>query len=214
MCGEVLPNIDVGAPNYLLYADTERKVDTLEELPHMLKRIGCMMEEKPDTAARACIQNVRNRLERIIDYIPKMFNVEKALIFAWAFVMDRQGYRVFYDLGFFWKSKPLSHIWARCLREIPQYLYVLAECTDIEMYVPCMRSMSTLLRHQETQYNCDIMTPREDVNSDSPAWRKMMECDPDAQNHLVILSQYAIVTTETGFSKPFFFSMIKSFLCV
>ncbi|MCY4414324.1 MAG: hypothetical protein OXC30_05045, partial [Alphaproteobacteria bacterium] len=177
------PHVHSTGPYYILYAEMEQKVDIFAELPHMLQRIGCMMEEKPNTSSPACMKNVRERLKRIIDYIPNMSNDEKALIFAWAFVMERQGDRAFDDLGFFAKSKPLSHIWASCVRELPHYLYLLAECTDIERYCPRMRSMRTFLKHEEDRFNGDIVPPMEDVNSYNPVWRKMMGCDSDAQNY-------------------------------
>jgi len=181
------PNIDLVSHLPYIYASaTEKKLDILEELPRILKRIDCMMEQKSDTADPASMKNVRDRLKKIIESTPNMLNYEKALIFVWAFVMERQGAsRVFYDLGFFAKSKPLSHIWARCVRELPKYLYMLAEYTDIQDYCPRMRSTPRFLKHEEDRFNGDIVPPMEDVNSYSPAWRKIMGCYFDAKNHTI-----------------------------
>ncbi|MCY4413825.1 MAG: hypothetical protein OXC30_02430 [Alphaproteobacteria bacterium] len=159
---------------YIHFAATEDKIDILEELPQILMRLNVMAQKFAHcvNVKMACIDNVRNRIFHIIKAVECLNNDAKAMLFAWAFVMERQDYKSFYKLGFFktyWQS--ISYIWTSCIDDLPNYLYALSECTDIEVYAGYMRSEETLARHQVAKHNGFTDIPEENKNSYSPEWK-------------------------------------------
>ena len=175
------PNLDLGEPDYVAYAYAEKKVNIADELPKMLDRIGLRMKKVfPDVCAKydkqfACEHNVRVRLDQIKDHIPRMTCVDTAIIFAWAFAMERQGDRAWHSLGFLKGWKDRDYLWLSCRKQIPDYLYALTECTDIEEYGGCMRNTQTSLQHKEAKGARSTEIAYQDCDNYSPKWRKRVD---------------------------------------
>ena len=170
----VRPNFDSNEPDYMSYAFAEQKLDIMKELPNMLDRIGCTVKSQPEYESVACMENVRARLLHIKRSLVWMSDLEKAMIFAWAFVMERKGGRAFYDLGFFKGQELINHLLKVCRCELPNYLYALTECTNIEVYGKDMRSTLTCERHQKAKDALCTIIPKEGMNSYSKEWKYIM----------------------------------------
>jgi len=144
----VAPNLDPDAPDYVGCAYAHRPVDILDELPKMLDRIGRRFQNIPATLV-ACAHNVHARLHAIKTSMDSMNNYLKAMLFAWAFVTELQGYQAFYNLGFFrYYGDNVYYLLLPCLTHLPQYIYALTECTNIENYGDCMRDSKIYHAHR------------------------------------------------------------------
>ncbi|MCY4413448.1 MAG: hypothetical protein OXC30_00475, partial [Alphaproteobacteria bacterium] len=100
---------------------------------------------------------------------------DKAMIFSWAFAMERQGDGALHSLGFVKGCKSSRYIFLSCRRQIPHYLYALTECTNIEEYGGCMRNDQTSLQHEEAKYTRSTEIAQQDWPNYSPEWREMMD---------------------------------------
>jgi len=180
-----IPNFDLGEPDYVAYAYAKKKVKIADELPKMLDRIGLRMKKVfADVYAKydkkfACEHNVRVRLDQIKWFINNrpMTDHQKAITFAWAFLMERQGAKAFYALGFLRDGiHNIHYLWISWRLELPNYLYALAECTDIEGYGSPIRSSCTYRRHQKAYKNRWINIPT-DLDRYSDKWEQVMDLE-------------------------------------
>ncbi|MCY4413538.1 MAG: hypothetical protein OXC30_00930, partial [Alphaproteobacteria bacterium] len=170
------PRLDSGEPDYVAYAYAGKKVEIEEELPNMLDRIAYTVKNKPGDEVRSCEHNVRARLLYIKNSLVWMNNLEKAMIFAWAFVMERKADEAFYALGFLQDDlHDIHYLWISWRLELPNYLYALMECTNIKGYGEEMRSSETCLRHQKAQDERCSEIPTEDLQSYISKWEQIMD---------------------------------------
>ncbi|MCY4414408.1 MAG: hypothetical protein OXC30_05470 [Alphaproteobacteria bacterium] len=169
------PHSDPAGKRYMLFAASERKLDISEEIPNILARIFSMMSEVPSAVQvgmQACMENVHARLQHIMKGFCYLSNFDQAMLFAWAFTIERKGKKAFYNLGFFKNPCDSIHfIWQLCIVNLPHYLYALAESTNIEDYGGCMRSEETLRKHEMAKNNLYTEIPAESADSYSPMWR-------------------------------------------
>ncbi len=162
----VKPNLDFNSPDDVGYAYAEEKVDIAEELPKMLDRIVLKMQQVPECESVACMENVHVRLDAIKKYISHMQPHQKAMIFVWAFVMERKGDRAFCDLGFLKeKKKNIHYLWTSCRQDFPSYIDDLTEYTNITDYGRCIRNPDTYRKHQEAK----------DCDSYESVWQKIID---------------------------------------
>ena len=170
------PRLDSGEPDYVAYAYAGKKVEIEEELPNMLDRIAYTVKNKPGDEVRSCEHNVRARLLYIKNSLVWMNNLEKAMIFAWAFVMERKADEAFYALGFLQDDlHDIHYLWISWRLALPNYLYALMECTNIKGYGEEMRSSETCLRHQKAQDERCSEIPTEDLQSYISKWEQIMD---------------------------------------
>ncbi|MCY4413537.1 MAG: hypothetical protein OXC30_00925 [Alphaproteobacteria bacterium] len=177
VCRGVKPTLAFNAPNYMSYAETAIKVRIVEELPKIIDRLYCTVVHIPEDASKACLHNVYARLDQIKRYIQYtcMRRIHLAALFAWAFAMERKGDEAFYALGFFRNPrKKIHYLWISCKKDIPQWLYALVECTDIQNYGDHMRSNLAYHSHELARSTRDPKIPVEDENSYSDRWKDIM----------------------------------------
>ncbi|MCY4414370.1 MAG: hypothetical protein OXC30_05280 [Alphaproteobacteria bacterium] len=170
------PNLDLGEPDYVAYAYARKKVDIEEELPKMLDRIVCMVKKRRRNTRVACLENCLVRLDQIKWFINNgpISDPQKAMLFAWAFAMERQGNAAFSILGFFRIHQKIHYLWISCRLQIANWLYALTECTNIQAYGKPMRSANTYLKHQVAQQNSSTAIPEEGESSYNQRWRSVM----------------------------------------
>ena len=168
----VNPIDNPSAPNYIYYAWAGQTVDILEELPAMLTRIQGMVKMLPGYEAIASVENARARLQRIMLFMPGMSGFEKAILFAWAFVLERMPQQC--DILGLHTAPSIAHIWETCVKEVPKYLYVLTKCTNIEVYGGCMRSPRAEESHTDAAVHNYVNCFDENRQSFSLKWQGFM----------------------------------------
>ena len=184
----VYPNPDSNEPDYMSYAFAEEKLDIMKELPNILDRLGCMVKENPSYVHAASMHNVHLRLREIKKHLPKMTQHQKALLFAWAFVMERQSHKLFYDIGFLRdEHKNIHYLWISCRSQIPHYLYALTECTDIQDYLKRMRSHQTYHEHQLARETLSPIVPSEKRQRAGFSLRERLDLKNDEEGSMKFL---------------------------